>query len=400
MGNYFYTTTTKYVRLDEHGDVELEFTPDDEDDILAERVGDTLVVAYRVHDSDSGHCNPLTDSDCQGDLYTKSPYSARYSSSTDNDSEFYSALGLSSYGEIHTESIVTIDGRTQELSIFASERVQAELEHSDWCTLLLWCHKFCTLMELSAEEVAALESEECSPQRMTHLKAKHHDRLVRDLQDENGRFSDRLRDKVGELYVKHWEQIAGPYVVPVASYPSNYETRYGVTTWDGDINDLPDGVWVACKCAISNIGKGSRKGISIRSDTQGWKGVLGYSVIVDGTKVAFYTDHSEADAFVEATYADRPFDVATAARNYAHGVLDEYSKWCAGEVYGCVVQTFDLKEPDVDFPDSADREWIPRLDHDSCWGFIGTDYAQSALASDYFEPAVQALQRELEESKC
>lgn len=399
MGNRFYTLNKNYALLAEHGEVELEFTPDNEDDILAERVGDTLVVAYRVHDSDGSGCNPLEDSDCQGNLYTRSPYSARDSRVTDNDSEFYSALGLNSYGEIDGERYVTVGGCTQQMIVFAAEALQRELEHEDWCELILWCHQFCSKMVLSADELDALLSRECSIQLLTDLREKYAQQLVGELWDVHGLFSDRVHKKVEDLYAKHWEQIAGPYVVPVASYSGNYEIRYGVTTWDGDIEDPPDGVWVACKCAIDNIGKGSREGISIRYGFETYKGPAGYIVTDDDKKVAFFTDYKEAAAFVEANYSDRPFDVATAARNYAQGVLEEYSMWCSGEVYGCVVQLFDLREPDVDNPDIADREWVPRLDHDSCWGFIGTDYAQSALASDFFEPAVQALQREMEESK-
>ena len=41
--------------------------------VLAERVGNKLVVAYLIHDDDGNASNPMTNSDGQGSIYTKSP---------------------------------------------------------------------------------------------------------------------------------------------------------------------------------------------------------------------------------------------------------------------------------------------------------------------------------------
>lgn len=50
-----------------------------------------------------------------------------------------------------------------------------------------------------------------------------------------------------------------------------------------------------------------------------------------------------------------------AAEECAAQACDEYTKWCNGECYGVVVDIFDPQGN--------------HIDHDSCWGMIGADYA-------------------------
>lgn len=56
------------------------------------------------------------------------------------------------------------------------------------------------------------------------------------------------------------------------------------------------------------------------------------------------------------------------AREYCRGVLEEYSAWVNGEVYGVVVYVIDRE--------TGDR--IDEHDHE-CWGFIGSEYAEDEL---------------------
>lgn len=81
------------------------------------------------------------------------------------------------------------------------------------------------------------------------------------------------------------------------------------------------------------------------------------------------------------TYADK----LKVAEKYAQSCLDEYEKWCNGEVYGCVVTVFEL---------SGDV-W-EEVDEDSCWGFIGSKYAEEALEEQFFRPAVERCLKEME----
>lgn len=400
MGNKLRRRTQLTMSTD-HGDIELEFEPYNEDDVLIERVGDKLVVAYLVHDDCPG-INPLKDYDCQGDLYTKSPYSARNSTITDNDAEFYSALGLDRYGAIDYDKVVEIKGVAATLWEHAAELVKETLDHEDWCDLLVWCFKHYSRMELTEAELEALDAGNCSTQRRVYLAAQHSEHLDNDLLDPNGYFSTRIESKAETLFARHWQQIAGPYVVPVSSSGGSYETRYSPTTWDGDVNDLPDGVWVADKGAIENIGGGCRKGVVVKRGEETYRGPRGWIVEVDDRNVAFFPDnvgvvvdgqpeaYKLARDYVDQHYSDRPMDVHTAAVHYADGVLEEYSKWCSGEVFGCVTQTFTLaKEPD----EGEEPEWIADDDYDSCWGFIGEDYAEECLKDEFFNAVVERLRK-------
>lgn len=386
--------------LDDGSEVELEFAPYYEDDIIVSRVGNALVVGYLVQDIDPA-VNPLTDYDCQGDLYTKAPYSARDSAITDNDPEFYGALGLDSYGGINWASLITIDGGRDYIGNFAAARVLAELDNDQIHMQMCWLHRF-GVVTLSDEQLNAADNMSAEDFNAWCDEARGERSILDDLEDENGYHSDLVQKEVERLYALHWQEIAGPYVVPVYANTGGYESVYRPTTWDGDLNDLPDGVWVADKGAIENIGEGCRKGVVVKRDSRGRRGEKGWVVFADDREVAFFPDNAGAavngqpeaytlaNAYVEQHYGDRPMDVHTAAVHYAACVLDEYSKWCSGEVFGCVVQVFDLKDTDAEEP-----EWVSREDHDSCWGFIGQEYALEALADDFVDPAVGRLQNEL-----
>lgn len=53
----------------------------------------------------------------------------------------------------------------------------------------------------------------------------------------------------------------------------------------------------------------------------------------------------------------------------AKGVLEEYNQWLAGDCYATVVETFRR---------TADGSWSQE-DEESCWGYVGEDYARSEL---------------------
>lgn len=75
---------------------------------------------------------------------------------------------------------------------------------------------------------------------------------------------------------------------------------------------------------------------------------------------------------------------------YAQGCLDEYVRWCNGDAYGCVVEVFSKHE---------DGSWesVP-AHYDSCWGFLGSEYAEEALKTEFFEPMVHTLTKSEEEN--
>lgn len=66
---------------------------------------------------------------------------------------------------------------------------------------------------------------------------------------------------------------------------------------------------------------------------------------------------------------------------YCKQFLEAYNSAISGDVYGCVVETFD--------------ENGETIDEDSCWGFLGSEYAEEALKSEFFEPKCKKLQNEV-----
>lgn len=373
----------------------LEFAPHNADDAIVCEVGDRIVLGYLVHD-DSPSFNPLTDSDCQGNLYTKAPYCGRDRTITDNAAEFYGALGMDRYGDIDWDLKIPVETGRDSICNVAAANVLASLNSDQLHTFLAHLHRM-NVIDLTDDELSGDEWE-AEPEFAAWCEEARTERyrqdMLADLVDPRGYHEDKVYAEIKRLYTLHWKDIVGPFVVPVYANTGNYDSVYRPTAWDGDVDDLPDGVWVADKGAIENIGDGCREGISITFD-YGRRGGSGWGVRDGGVEVKFFPDNGvtlgrptamvEAEAYVESHYGDRPMDLHTAAVNYAAGVLDEYSKWCSGEVYGCVVQVF-TRDGD---------EWKPNADHDSCWGFIGHEYALEALRSDFVDPVVGRLQNAL-----
>lgn len=56
------------------------------------------------------------------------------------------------------------------------------------------------------------------------------------------------------------------------------------------------------------------------------------------------------------------------AEKYASSTLENYANWCNGDCWGVVVETFALEDGKY-----------AQLEEDSCWGFIGSEYAEEEL---------------------
>ena len=100
----------------------------------------------------------------------------------------------------------------------------------------------------------------------------------------------------------------------------------------------------------------------------------------------------------ESSYVDRRWDVASGVavlkieptewgtadwtqdryEDAAREWLANYTSWCNGDVYGVVVEEY-KREGDT---------WT-QVDHDACWGYVGSDYAELVLKDEM--PAVEVM---------
>lgn len=63
-----------------------------------------------------------------------------------------------------------------------------------------------------------------------------------------------------------------------------------------------------------------------------------------------------------------------------NAILDSYSKWCNGEVFGVVTETWAWE---------SDSKSFEMTSNDACWGFIGSEQAKSELESLIGSPAAE-----------
>lgn len=367
------THTVHSVVIDDM-EVPLEYPPDNEDAILAERVGDKLVVAYLVYDNCPS--NPLKDGDCQGDLYTNGGGVI-----TDDASEVYSNLRLSGGRWSDPEPCIDcgfhlVDGgplvscRELAASEIYTELIKDPQEMPD----------FFDALDLPRLGIAS---------RYVHwLKSDEGKEVtLRDLNDCNTFFYERVEERARELFAKHWKRIVGPYVVPMYYHDERGSTSIGFSEWDGDHDDLPNAIWVADKGAIENIDATARPDNVEVKQVEPYPASI-YVVLENGVEV-FRGTYGEVSLWSKKKYPPTFGTLRATAIRYAEAVCDEYAKWCRGEAFGCVVETFELQNPE-EVVEGDDPEW-EQVNEDACWGFIGYDYAMENLKSEFFEPAVKRL---------
>lgn len=130
------------------------------------------------------------------------------------------------------------------------------------------------------------------------------------------------------LATKAWEELydegkIGEYLaVPIYYCANNHGP--GTTSAHTTSLDNANAVWVPDKCSIENMN---------------------------------FTDC--------ITYADK----LKVAEKYADGVLEQYQLWANGDTFGIIVETFRLEGDG----------YMPAGESDSCWGFIGGEYAEREL---------------------
>lgn len=345
-------------------DLELEHKPDYDDDILAHIEGNKSVIAYLVLD-EGGHENPITNGYANGVFVTKSPYMARDMIITDDDYAYRRALCLDSYDQPDVDHRFRLDGESVTLFDLAVREMMRRLKADEGSIREEWCaHKYGELVEGQEYEV-------------DYNEVKH-------AMLDGDFYSDEVTSLAMQLYKQHWRHVVGD-VIPVHYHSERGSTSISLDdNWDGDWEDtMPRGVWIADKDVLDNFCVYA-DGIKISQvfDEETKKYTDQYGVEYRGLLCKVGT-LGDCIAYADANYPTTFEDRRRCLVKYAEPVLQEYADWCDGNIFGCVVETFELGE-----------EEATRVSEDSCWGYIGRDYALETLKTEFFEPAVKALSEE------
>lgn len=295
-------------------EVELDHSPEYFEPITIQPTPDTLVVGYLLYDQDCE--NPLTSYDGEGRLYTKPPYYANESSITD-DRSAPCKLGLNEFGSrgYDPEYDLELDGIEERVVEKMGATVREEQELSTWMVA--------RVLEFGGSFEDVLED-------FVQLVAYGHYHTRHDWPEDSGSMIVEHKLDYETLAKQAWEELyaegkIGEYLAVPVNYCHSVHGPGTTRIYTASL-DNANAVWVPGKCCIENMN-------------------------FDGC----------------VTYLDK----LAVADKYAASVLEEYVKWCNGECYGIVVETFVLSD------DGESYEKVGETD--SCWGFIGQEWAEQAL---------------------
>jgi len=353
-------TTTSFTIPGTEIEVELPIQPDsimDFKEPLVRITPDQIVLGYLAHDDDCD--NPLEDCDGMGHIYE----CRRHGSTLE---EYCKALGL------------RCDGGGPDLELVDEDAVVAEAHRE--------------LREQA--ELAAVPNLNTSPNFDDALE-RCEELYTREPGQSDIDFVCACLDTVSELsYVidtdtireKLWEQgrangtIGSKYAVLLDVYEHG-GIAYSLSG-DGmqcQFDTARAGaVWVPDDCCVDEIKRRAevyRKGKIWqergRYAVRTWESFGYYDPRIHPNFEHWGDAFDYLKTLQETTFLqDLPDAERQAARELAKSAAEEYTKWCNGDCYGVVVVTYD-----------KDGE---QIDWDSCWGFIGDDYAYESLVNDYF----------------
>lgn len=326
-----FSVRTFYIRATVDGvehDFETDFGPSDYHEPLVHIHDNHAVVAYLVHDDDP--TSPM-ENDCQGRLITR--VRRGNVGIADDESAMFGKLMLDGYGAPDRYADVRLNGITLSLEAHA-ERVMAERVLSNYEEFMLWADEHGEIETLPELEQIGYIHEADFPAWAARDEVR--EAVYEDIE---GSQTPAVENELLRIYTENWKQIVGPYVLPVSYGSERGSTSISVGTWDGDPDDLPSAIWVADKNVMDNL------------------------------PAPVAPDAPDFDERIKA---------------YAESVLSEYALWCEGNVWGCVCHQYTRAEGGV---------WERDPEHvgDSCWGFIGSDYAEKSLLDEFFNPAVRSI---------
>lgn len=343
--------TTYTYEDDDHGVFPVEFEPYDSSEVEIRVKGNRAVLGYIVHDGDAQDCNPMK-SDCNGTLYTTG-----HDTITDNASACYSELGLDSEGYPDLDQF---DDQAPENAILtlANDDLKAHGPLGAKATSVEWtghrsswrmwandqCYDITVVYPQGGTRTVAAHTEQEWVEGtgiVTHLVFRGRTlRLPRITDDDRKALWIADQQKDGPSY-----NILIDYTYYSSVGPSYYSPEERATPENILAARHIDGVWVPDKDCLDDIKA---------------------------------TGETEEERWVRAY-------------ELCKGILEEYTKWCNGEVYGLCVQTYERTDADAPWQDAEfetgyyDRNGHHRFtaNHVSVWGMIGDDWATESMKEEF-----------------
>lgn len=377
--------TTKTLTDNDGNEFELQGNPVDGLDPTVLINGDTAYVGYLQHDSDCA--NPLEDCDGMGRIWHHP--SSRYGRREDRG-EYYQALGLDNSGGY----------RYDNASEPATAILQAWVESlsAEDMLAILRCYA------LDADTVYDKQGEELRV-ALQRLDAQL-DWGLDDYTDEAVKYVMPYQDRKPNHHVDldgaqlpelniDWEALAQQYPdgdrdAVLLDRFEHGQCRYSVSSnrvdWDLSKGEA---VWVPDASAREEIERrapvyavGHIEEFQLRGPRK-----LRYHAIADvgvpgknwsgnlGSFEHWHEAFEELQKFAEGV--ELTPEMQTKGRNraaieLAEQACQQYTDWCNGNCYGYTVERHTRAD--------ADSSWEFVEEVDSCWGYVGGDYAESVLA--------------------
>lgn len=339
-----------------------------------------IIVGALAADDDGGSSDPMQH-EGQGKIYLRGRRGNR-----ESESEIYKALGLDSYGDKDLKSDA-VENLVLEraLKVLRADRA-AMASLSSRCRALGLSGKWADVIEKIRSLIVRAGWEYAMDEIAEEFfDERYWTRVDSAASDLFSNLEFALRDTEAE---KAWDDLSAQGKVgnPMAVMLDVYEhsgTSYSLSgegmqcRWDTSRNA---GVWIPDDSCMENIV--SRTLRELGYGEVKWFGALGSEkeplhagFSLDGGKswttgFAKWADAMEQVRKQVPADAVEAFDAAMrqVTHDYARGVVEEYSKWANGEVYGVLVYVIDRQT----------GERIDDMD-DECWGYIGSDYAEETM---------------------
>lgn len=344
----------------------------------------TFFVGYMVQDENCE--NPMVDSDCMGALYFHP--NSRYASSS-KESNFYEALGLDSDGEPSADDIDDTDEAMLAWAldewIRQSGLTTEELEAVHPLGVAAWLADYIPTLESRTEEDACNWAY-CQPEAESSMTINDLMKVAKYRLIDSHLYWVDVEHKKAEIAKERYEvpddaQVLDAYIhsgialsLSGHGMRCRWDTSSGIAVWKAEGEVLKEVEHRQVPYQIGFIEE-----VGLRTGRK-YNAVICYGDVKPQSAGLFGSWHEAYQElegchqlFLESTpdgvTADlRSLGRSRAVRELAKSAIESWNQWANGDCWGVVSKV-------VHASDGTEVE-----EEDSCWGFVGHEWAEQELA--------------------